>query len=90
MRLKKSLVSLAITLTDIYYKVNLMVILYRSANYAHIPINIVKKYDWTVKYTLLTASFRGYTGIYSKYNVHPLNNFQDIRQNQRIVKYWSP
>ena len=45
---QKSLVSLAITLTDIYYEVNLMVILNRSANYAHMPIiNIVKKYDWT-------------------------------------------
>ena len=50
---QKSLVSVAITLTDIYYKVNLMVILNRSANYAHMPIiNIVKKYDWTVKYRL--------------------------------------
>ena len=50
---QKCLVSLAITLTDIYYKVILMVILNRSANYAHMPIiNIVKKYDWTVKYRL--------------------------------------
>ena len=50
---QKSSVSLAITMTVIYYKVNLMVILNRSANYAHMPIiNIVKKYDWTVKYRL--------------------------------------
>ena len=49
----QSLVSLAITLTDIHYKVSLMVILNRYANYAHMPIiNIVKKYDGTVKYSL--------------------------------------
>ena len=38
---QKSLVSLTITLTDIYYNVNLMVILNRSANYALMPISLV-------------------------------------------------
>ena len=58
-----------------------MVIMNRYANYAHMPIiDIVKKYDWTVKYRLRfwLPTFGATSNIYFKYNVHPLNNFQDI------------
>ena len=44
---------------------------------------------WNIGYAS-NCQLLGLHWTYSKYNVHPLNNFQDIRQNQRIVKYRSP
>ena len=61
----------------------------RYAHYAHMPIiNIVKKYDWTVKYRLRfwLPTFGATLNIYSKYNVHLLNNFKYI---DKIKGLWN-